>query len=303
MRICFTAALFFAFTCAHTPILHAELNDSKSLLLDELINIWSAPHEESAQNRIIAQMQEAHLKRLKLDLIPDSYQHLVQDYKSQLYDLLNYPKSTMFTSEAVRQYYLDYYSEAELVELIRFYQSEVGQKLLVSRPPIVVSDERQREMQERSDAIDRLTEHFLFQLRENGFESDFVNAMGMRPMKAIELSEMFGSVGFDGVFQFEIKAANIRNNILYINSEEDYRDRRCLTVRLRPELVSEFISFYGENVSETLVGKSLLVKGTAKRQVIKAIGPDHKPMFPYYQTHIAVDDLSKLIISDSARAH
>ncbi|MCC2605068.1 DUF2059 domain-containing protein [Planctobacterium marinum] len=300
MRIRFSAALFFAFTCAHTSMLQAELNDSKSLLLDEFMSIRSAPPEESAQNRIIAQMQEAYLKRLKLDLIPDSYQHLVTDYKSQLKELLSYPQSNRLTSEAVKQYYLDYYSEAELVALIRFYQSDVGQKHLNSQPPIVVSDEQQREMQERSDAIERLTEHFLFQLRENGFESDFVNAKGMRPMKAIELSEMFGPFGFDGVFQFEIKAANIHNNILYINSEKDYRDRRCLTVRLKSELVSEFINQYGENVSEALVGKSLLVKGTAKRQVIKAIGPDNEPMFPYYQTHIAVDDLSKLFIGNKA---
>lgn len=114
---------------------------------------------------------------------------------------------------------------------------------------------------------------------------------------------MLKSAGFDGVFKFEIKAANIHNNYLYINSEEDYRDRRCLTVRIKPELVSEFTNRYGENVSEALVGRSLMVKGTARRQVIRAIGPDHKPTFPYYQTHIVVEDLTQLIISANETSH
>lgn len=293
-------ALLLALICAHTSVLRAELNDSKSLLLDELISTWD---QQNTPNQIISQIQETYLKRLNLEVIPASYQQHVKDYKSDLKTLLKNTQYKMLSSEAVKQYYLEYYSEAELIDLIRFYQSELGQKLLQAQPPFVDPEERRRQAQERADAIDRLTDHFLFQLRQDGFDADFIDARATTPMQAIEYSEMLKSAGFDGVFKFEIKAANIHNNYLYINSEEDYRDRRCLTVRIKPELVSEFTNRYGENVSEALVGRSLMVKGTARRQVIRAIGPDHKPTFPYYQTHIVVEDLTQLIISANETSH
>jgi hypothetical protein len=104
--------------------------------------------------------------------------------------------------------------------------------------------------------------------------------------------------GVTGLFAFEIKGTGRQDNHVYLNSEADYRDQRCLTIAIRPAAVTELTDRLGGDPVALLKGKTLRVRGTAKRVTIRFYSNGVPTSSYYYQTQVFVDDLSHLEIED-----
>jgi hypothetical protein len=109
-----------------------------------------------------------------------------------------------------------------------------------------------------------------------------------------------GSVpeGVYGEFTFRIKASGEQRNIVYLNTEKDYRDQRNVTIALHPKILPQLENKYGSTPKEFFLGKSLFVKGHAKRVRIELLSKGRRTGKYYYQTHIRVDDISKIEVVD-----
>jgi hypothetical protein len=100
--------------------------------------------------------------------------------------------------------------------------------------------------------------------------------------------------GVSGEFTLEIKAAGNQGPYVYLNTELDYRDQRCVTVAIHPRIVSEFIAKYGSTPLVYFVDKSIVVNGQAKRVRINFTSEGKPTGKYYYQTHIRVMDISQI---------
>lgn len=96
----------------------------------------------------------------------------------------------------------------------------------------------------------------------------------------------------------EVKAIGRKDGNIYLNSELDYRDQRCLTIAM-PDVVAEKLERkFGVRI-EDLKGRRILVMGVAQRMRILFV-PDGESvnrftprreiakMQYYYQTHVRV---------------
>ncbi|MFT6898594.1 MAG: hypothetical protein ACJA13_003018 [Paraglaciecola sp.] len=100
--------------------------------------------------------------------------------------------------------------------------------------------------------------------------------------------------GVTGEFVLEIKTTGNQGPYVYLNTELDYRDQRCVTVAIHPNILPEFIAKYGAAPQEYFAGKSIVVKGQAQRARI-SFNSEGKPTGKYYyQTHIRVMDISQI---------
>ena len=65
----------------------------------------------------------------------------------------------------------------------------------------------------------------------------------------------------EGVFALTVKAGGRQREMLYLNSELDYRDQRNLTIRIYPEAASKLQERVGGDPIQRLYDKAILVKG------------------------------------------
>lgn len=94
--------------------------------------------------------------------------------------------------------------------------------------------------------------------------------------------------GISGVFPMEIRGSGRRDGQLYLNSEQDYRDQRCLTIAIPDELARRLELLVGGDPAAKLKGKTIKVAGTAKRTTIWFISNGIRTDQYYYQTQVRV---------------
>lgn len=125
----------------------------------------------------------------------------------------------------------------------------------------------------------------------------------LSPREAIEKAADAAPAGVFAQFEMTIAAVGEQFSMVYLNSQEDYRDQRCLTVAISPEAQEELRERFGRNLEKALKGKTIRIAGTARRVRIDFI-VDRKPTGKYYyQTHVNMDSIKQLIAIDSALSH
>ncbi|MDK1286329.1 hypothetical protein [Pseudoalteromonas umbrosa] len=108
-------------------------------------------------------------------------------------------------------------------------------------------------------------------------------------MKLIADTEASAPNSVRGVFQFEIKAGAKRGDVVYLNTQEDYRDRRNVTLALSWYAVSKMTKKYGQRPEVFFINKKVEVVGEASRKKIPLYRQDGTASEAYYyQTHINV---------------
>jgi len=107
-------------------------------------------------------------------------------------------------------------------------------------------------------------------------------------MRVIEQAAEAAPYGVTGNFSLTIKAAAKPGEIVYLNTELDYRDRRCITIALSPEIASHIEQQYGVTAQEYYLGKKIQVNGTAKQVKIWFFERGKRTDKYYYQTHIQI---------------
>ena len=117
----------------------------------------------------------------------------------------------------------------------------------------------------------------------------------MGPRDAIFAAADAAPVPISALFVMPVKASGRDDGRVYLNSELDYRDQRCLTVRIEPEAVAWFEQSFGMPPEEYFVGKSIRVRGMARRERIDFLGSNGRPSgLYYYQTHVRVSDPAQI---------
>ncbi|PZR76954.1 MAG: hypothetical protein DLM73_01025 [Chthoniobacterales bacterium] len=102
--------------------------------------------------------------------------------------------------------------------------------------------------------------------------------------------------GVTATFQMEVRRGDREDGTLYLNSEEDYRDQRCLTIALTGDVASELERKVGGDPALALKGKKIRVTGTAKRKTVWFYFMKVKSDKYYYQTHVQITDASQISI-------
>jgi hypothetical protein len=113
-------------------------------------------------------------------------------------------------------------------------------------------------------------------------------------MNLIALSEEKAPEGIKGTFQLPIKASGNRRDVVYLNTEKDYRDRRNITVAIHPKLIEEFTKKYGESPDSYFIDKTIEVTGEVKRMKIFFYSKGKITKKYYFQTHVRVASLSQI---------
>jgi hypothetical protein len=122
----------------------------------------------------------------------------------------------------------------------------------------------------------------------------------MTPVEAIQLAAAAApDQGIKGRFAFQVKNVGDLRGYVFINSELDYRDQRCLTIELTPKVAEAMQARVGADLRRGLVGKTIEVDGIARRVTIRmgrkprvVNGKDRNPY--YFQTHVGVDDAGQI---------
>lgn len=109
-------------------------------------------------------------------------------------------------------------------------------------------------------------------------------------MDIIEAAATAAPAGVEGVYRFNVKATGHQRGYVYLNTELDYRDQRCITIAITPSVAKAFAKRFGSSPEAYFVNKSIQVTGEAKRKRIDFYSKGRLTDLYYYQTHIRVSD-------------
>ena len=118
----------------------------------------------------------------------------------------------------------------------------------------------------------------------------------LTPFQAILSAAERPEEGVTGVFRMEVRGGGRQDDFLYLNSEADYRDQRCLTLALPQSAALALEHKLGGDPTVALKGKTLRVTGTAKRTTIGFRNNGVMTDKYYYQTHVLITDPSQISI-------
>ena len=115
-------------------------------------------------------------------------------------------------------------------------------------------------------------------------------------MAIIEAAAEHAPYAVSGVYTLKIVATGKQGEFVYLNTEDDYRDPRAVTVALHPKVLSRLKSKFEESPQAFFLNKSIEVTGKAKRTKIRFFANGKPTDKYYYQTHIRVMDASQIKI-------
>ncbi|MBK9495508.1 MAG: hypothetical protein IT475_05195 [Aquimonas sp.] len=119
----------------------------------------------------------------------------------------------------------------------------------------------------------------------------------LTPHQAIFMAASAAPAGVEGVFAMRVQATGAQGQLTYLNSEQDYRDQRNLTVAIAPEAVRQLTERFGEHPRISLRDKDIRVRGSAVRTTIRFYANGKPTAKYYYQTHVNVTDAGQIEVA------
>jgi len=110
----------------------------------------------------------------------------------------------------------------------------------------------------------------------------------------IEKTEARAPDGLKGEFKLHIKNSGKQYARLFLNTQEDYRDRRNITVTLLPSFQQAFQKKHNTDIRSYFEDHTILVSGEAKRMKVWFFSNGKRTEKYYFQTHIIVSDLDQI---------
>ena len=102
--------------------------------------------------------------------------------------------------------------------------------------------------------------------------------------------------GVRAVFAMPVRRAEKVGKLFFLNSEQDYRDQRNLSVEISKDAYRTLRQRFGKDVGKAFVGRNVRVYGLARRVRIGfGINGSPTPLY-YYQTHVFVSDPAQIEI-------
>jgi hypothetical protein len=118
--------------------------------------------------------------------------------------------------------------------------------------------------------------------------------VSISPIKAIELSNELAPHGVEGVFEMTVKGYEAKHRMAFLNSEADIKDQRNLIIALRPNAVKEITDKYGMSPQDFFNGKTIRVKGEAKRVKMWTRFKHRNLRNYHYQTQVFVHSAEQI---------
>jgi hypothetical protein len=101
------------------------------------------------------------------------------------------------------------------------------------------------------------------------------------------------------VFEFRVRRAEQVGPNFFLNSEDDYRDQRDLSIRILPNVERRLRERFGADLSHALLGHDIRVIGPAVRTRVDFIDDAGKVSGKYYyQTQVPVIDDREIEVLD-----
>jgi len=120
----------------------------------------------------------------------------------------------------------------------------------------------------------------------------------MKPDKAVLKAAAAAPRGISGRFDLRVRATGRANGQLYLNSEDDYRDQRNLTIVVPPDVEGHLAGRLSGDPAERLKGHRIRVAGVAQRvRIVFTVGGRPSGKY-YYQTHVRLADDGQLKLLD-----
>ncbi|GAA0574578.1 hypothetical protein [Rhizomicrobium electricum] len=110
------------------------------------------------------------------------------------------------------------------------------------------------------------------------------------PRRAIEMAADAAPAGVAGKFVMTVRATGREDSNIFLNSENDYRDQRNLTVVVPPLVSAMLLKKFGALPDVYFTGKTIAVTGEAKRVKIVFTCNGMPTAKYYYQTHVVLTD-------------
>ena len=120
----------------------------------------------------------------------------------------------------------------------------------------------------------------------------------MSPEEAVMAAAEAAPGGVPGVFAMRVTATGWVDRRVYLNSENDYRDQRNLTINISPGAAAALARRHGARADRFFAGKAIEVRGTARRTRIDFISRNRPTGLYYYQTQVAVTDPDQIEVVD-----
>lgn len=100
-----------------------------------------------------------------------------------------------------------------------------------------------------------------------------------------------------GTFAMRVTATGRVRSRVYLNSQDDYRDQRNLTIAIQPHTATALARRNGAPPERFYRGRDIEVRGAAQRVRIHIIDDNGRPTgLYYYQTHVVVTDADQISV-------
>jgi hypothetical protein len=116
------------------------------------------------------------------------------------------------------------------------------------------------------------------------------------PEQAIAMAAKSSPSGVRGTFVMQVRATGKAGGHVFLNSEQDYRDPKNLSIDIAPWIKGQLERRFGDSPESFFKNKQIVVRGTAVRVPIRILDDYHRPTPPYvyYQTHVRVLQASQI---------
>ena len=119
-------------------------------------------------------------------------------------------------------------------------------------------------------------------------------AQQFTPQEAVMAAASAAPRTVPGLFTMQVKATGKERKRVYLNSELDYRDQRNLTINIDPRTAQALKTRFGAAPEEFFKGKTIEVRGAARRVTIGFFENGRPTGLYYYQTHVNVRHSSQI---------
>ena len=114
-------------------------------------------------------------------------------------------------------------------------------------------------------------------------------SLRIQPEQAVMNAAAVAPNGVNGIFEMLVRATGRQGGNLYINSELDYRDPRNLSIAVPGPVATALAARFGTPPDQFLIGKTIAIRGTARRVRIDFTTNGRPTGKYYYQTHVRLE--------------
>ncbi|MDY7538654.1 hypothetical protein QN372_05930 [Undibacterium sp. RTI2.1] len=134
----------------------------------------------------------------------------------------------------------------------------------------------------------------IFTMTENMAQAQDAEPLISNPVQLVDMAARAAPAGVKVNFTMEVKAIGHLKDRIILNSEEDYRDPKNISVDVYPTAEAELVHTLGNDLDPLIKGHRIRVQGTIKRVTVWFFEKGVKTDKYYYQTHILVKNADQI---------